>query len=257
MISFNNDIAREAAAPAYRIAARRLKEMILRREIAVGAVLPSEVEMARMLDVNRSTVREAIRLVEENGLVGRKPGGKKLFVTVPTRSDVSGAITTAMLMQDISVSELFNAMQLMEPAIAATAADQATDRQIERLEENIRATRQNIQDRKHLLELDIEYHHLLSEASGNRAMLLCRDPLGVLFYPAFNAVFQRLNVGERLLFAHETVLNAVKNRDAKTAEEWMKKHIVDFGRGIELANLDMNTPISELDITEFENVAGQ
>ena len=65
--------------PAYRVAAQALRTRIVTGEIAVGSVLPSETAMAEMLEVNRSTIREAIRLLEENGIVARKPGGKKPF----------------------------------------------------------------------------------------------------------------------------------------------------------------------------------
>jgi DNA-binding GntR family transcriptional regulator len=48
----------------------------------------------------------------------------------------------------------------------------------------------------------------------------------------------------RLLAAHRNILDALKSGDAATAEEWMKRHIEDFRRGYELANLDIDTPIT-------------
>jgi GntR family transcriptional regulator, transcriptional repressor for pyruvate dehydrogenase complex len=54
----------------------------------------------------------------------------------------------------------------------------------------------------------------------------------------------RLNVGERLAFAHQQILDGLRARDAGKARLWMEKHIVDFRRGYELANLDISQPIS-------------
>ncbi|WP_420419881.1 FadR/GntR family transcriptional regulator [Pacificispira sp.] len=228
--------------PAYRVAAQALRTRIVTGEIAVGSVLPSETAMAEMLEVNRSTIREAIRLLEENGIVARKPGGKKLFVTIPTRADLSERMTTAMVLQEITLEELWATMIALEPAAAAAAAGNATDAHITALEANLKATEANIDNKESLLELDLEFHELIADACGNRALQLSREPIGSLFYPAFDAVFSRLNAGERLLVAHTRIVDALKARDRETAVEWMRKHIVDFRRGVELANLDMSRP---------------
>ena len=79
--------------------------------------------------------------------------------------------------------------------------------------------------------------------TGNRALQLCRAPISQLFYPAFLKVFSRLNAGERLVFAHEKILQALRDHNATEAHGWMDKHIVDFRRGYELANLDIDEPV--------------
>jgi DNA-binding GntR family transcriptional regulator len=52
-----------------------------------------------------------------------------------------------------------------------------------------------------------------------------------------------LNAGERLIFAHEKILQALRRPDAPEARLWMDKHIVDFRRGYELANFDIDAPV--------------
>jgi DNA-binding FadR family transcriptional regulator len=49
----------------------------------------------------------------------------------------------------------------------------------------------------------------------------------------------RLNAAERLLAAHEHIVEAIRTSDVTTARNWMERHIDDFRRGYELANLDM------------------
>ena len=239
--------------PAYRVAAASLRTKILSGEINVGEVLPSETSMAELLGVNRSTIREAIRLLEENGIVARKPGGKKLFVTVPQRSELSNRMTAAMILQKIKIDELYRTMLILEPPIAVAASKFATDAQILALEENVLSTETNLSDNQAVLELDVEFHDLLCEASNNRAIQLCRDPISDLFYPAFSGVIKSLNASERLLAAHKNILEALKNGDAGVAEEWMKRHIEDFRRGYELANLDIETPVTRFPVLGDNN----
>ena len=120
---------------------------------------------------------------------------------------------------------------------------EATSRIFPAIEQNIAATRRAVQDSSSLTKLDIEFHELIATAARNRAIQMARLPLSELFYPAFYAVMSRLNAAERLLFAHESIYAAIRNRDEKKAREWMEKHIQDFMRGYELANLDMSTPV--------------
>ncbi len=232
------------AEPAYRLAARTLRDKIVAGELPIGAALPSEHAMADLLCVNRSTVREAIRLLEENGIIARKPGGKKLFVTAPAPEDLSTRMTTAMVLHGITVNELYGAMLALEPPTTATAARVATDEQIAALEANIEETRKHVGDREAVVELDVEFHDLVAEASGNRAILLSRRPLGALFYPAFDRALRPAPARERLIAAHTAIVAAIKARNIEDAENWMRKHIEDFRRAFDLLNLDINDPIA-------------
>lgn len=231
--------------PQHRIIARRLEARILAGEMRPGDPLPSEMGLAAELGVNRSTIREAIRLLEQNGLVRREEGRKKLMVSVPQSSDVSKRVTQAMVMQQVTFDELWEAMFALEPAAAHAAARRADAADIAAMEANLAATRQALEDKESLTALDIEFHDLVARASKNRALQLARQPLTSLFYPPFYIVMNRLNAGQRLLVAHEQVLEAIRTRDARKAKEWMEKHVADFKRGHELADFDMSQPVEK------------
>lgn len=230
--------------PAYRIAARALRERIVSGEIAIGSVLPSETAMAELLNVNRSTVREAIRALEETGVVARRAGGKKLFVTAPEPHAMSDRMSAAMVLHQVTIGELWEVMLSLEPSAAALAARNATDAQIAALDETLAAASVRLDHRRTVLEHDVAFHDLIVEASGNRVLRLARMPLGSLFFPAFERIFERLNAGRRMMTAHRAVVDAIAARDAETAEEWMRKHIVDFRRGCELAKIDMTDKVA-------------
>lgn len=230
--------------PAYRLVAQSIEQKIISGEIAVGQVLPSELDLASQLKVNRSTVREAIRLLEQNGLVRRRDGAKKLFVTVPGLAGLSKRLRTTMIMQQVTFRELWEVLIALEPMAAEASARNVTAEILAKLKENIEQTRRSLSDTHRLTELDIEFHALIVQASQNRALLLSHEAISNLFYPEFLKVFVRLNAGERLLKAHEMIYEALVRHDEREARLWMDRHISDFKRGYELANLDIEDDVT-------------
>ena len=229
--------------PAFRLVARTIEGKNLSGEIAPGDLLPSEAGLAEKLGVNRSTIREAIRVLEQNGFVKREAGRKKLYASIPQSGDISKRLSAAMVLNQVTFEELWEAIYVLEPAAAASAALRADAADVQDLERNLEATRKALKDSTSLTELDIEFHDLVARATRNRAIQMARMPISQLFYPPFLKVMSLLNAGERLMVAHEAIYAAIRDHDQKRAREWMEKHVLDFKRGYELANLDMATPV--------------
>ncbi len=90
------------------------------------------------------------------------------------------------------------------------------------------------------MRLDIEFHDLIAIAAKNRVLKALRLPISDLFYPSFQAVMSGLNASERMLTAHEKILEAIKWGDADEARAWMVRHLKDSQKGYELASLSMS-----------------
>src|SRR5688500_16315746 len=114
-------------APAYLRVSEAIRDRILRRELQEGESLPTETELARQFEVNRSTVREALRKLESAGLLGRRRGGKRLFVTRPTRESVGGGLSQALALHRARVVDVWEALQAVQPGIAAAAAERRSE----------------------------------------------------------------------------------------------------------------------------------
>ncbi|CAI8830036.1 GntR family transcriptional regulator, transcriptional repressor for pyruvate dehydrogenase complex [Pseudomonas sp. IT-P171] len=228
---------------SFRVVARTIEQQILSGEINPGDILPAEARLAEQLGVNRSTIREAIRVLEQNGFVKREPGRRKLITSIPHSGEISQRLTATMVLNQVTFEELWEAMYALEPAAAAAAAVRGNDEDFAAIEVNLAATRQAVEDCASLVELDIEFHELVAKATRNRAIQMARAPLSTLFYPPFYTVMSQLNAGQRLLTAHEHIYQAIRDHDTVNARGWMEKHIQDFERGYELANLNMNSPV--------------
>jgi len=229
---------------AYQVVSRELRRSIVSGDLKPGDQLPSEAELAEQFGVNRSTVREGIRQLENDGFV-RREGRKRLSVSVPTSSDLAPRASRALVMHQVTFRELWEVARVLEPACAALAARHRTDEQAAALTGIIARTRDAIRTASWSTRLDTEFHAVVAEGTGNRAFLLSREPVGLLLYPAFETLHPLLPQAlGRMLEAHDRIATAIAAGDAAEAELWMRKHIVDFRRGWEMAHLSMDAPVS-------------
>jgi GntR family transcriptional repressor for pyruvate dehydrogenase complex len=228
---------------AYQIVSRELRRLIDSGELKAGDQLPTEAQIAQQFGVNRSTVREGIRQLENEGLVSRE-GRKRLTVSVPGSGKISLQATRALVMRQVTFRELWEVALVLEPACAALSAKNREDEQQAALETNIERTRSALNDTRRCTELDTEFHALVTEGAHNTALLLSREPVGFLLFPAFEILSPLLpQANGRMLAAHEQIAKAIGELNAAEAENWMHKHIVDFRRGWEMAKLSLDLPI--------------
>lgn len=228
--------------PVFRQLAFALQQKILSGELQPGARMPAETALASENGIHRSTVREAIRALEQQGLLYREEGKRKLFVSRPNTEELSRRLVTPMVMNGVTFEEIWEAIRALDPVAAEAAAQRRDTDDLKALDDNIAQTRAAMDDPDELVKLDIEFHELIALAANNRVIQSLRLPISDLFYPSFQTVMTSLNAGERLLTAHEKILQAIKWGDAAEAKEWMIKHLNDFRKGYELASLDITDP---------------
>jgi GntR family transcriptional repressor for pyruvate dehydrogenase complex len=225
--------------PAYRHVFDAIEKDIVSGRLKPGDRLPAEMTLAEQFGVNRSTVREGIRLLENSGLV-RREGGKRLFVTLPHYLDLASRASRALVLHQATFRELWEAAIAIEPVTVGHAAERITASELDRLEETVVAMADATGDVDRFVRLDIAFHDLIATASRNRALELAREPLSLLFLPAGRAILPRLGTHRRVIDAHKAILEAMRQRDAEGARDWMRRHMADFKRGYERTGLDMD-----------------
>jgi len=229
-------------APAYKVVSDRLQHAIVDRQLKSGEALPTEGDLAEQFGVNRSTIREGVRALEQFGYVRRQ--GKKLIVTRPSQDQIGDHLSKALMLHDVSFQNLWEVKMVLEPLSAQLAAVNATDEQIGRMGQNIDHMKIALEARQNLVKLDIEFHSLVVEAASNQALTMAREALARLFYPAYKASMFADIASQRLLEAHSKIFAAIKAHEPDIASDWMRKHIVDFKRGYEIAGLNLNGPMA-------------
>lgn len=235
-------VERLEQVPAYRKVCEALENLIRTGELKPGAVLPNENDLADRFGVTRATVREGIRLLEQSGLVDR-PSPKRLAVSRPALGSIASQATRALLMHDVTFSELWEALLAVEPATAGLAARRVTPEIAQQLKDNVTKLAGNIGSLADFIRLDVEFHDLVGKAAGNRALLLARDSFSILVERSSAAMLPKLMTFGRVIDIHTAIANAISRKDEKEAQHQMYRHMVDFKRGYEVAGFRPDEPL--------------
>ncbi len=233
-------------APAYWRVSEAIRARILRRELVEGEPLPTETELARQFEVNRSTVREALRKLESNGLLGRRRGGKRLYVTRPTREAIGGDLSQALELHGARVVDVWEALQAVQPGIAAAAAERRSETGVEAIAASARRFAAREGEQEAAVADVAAFFDALGEASGNHVFVMLNEPILRLLKPSLAVIIDRVpQARSRIESAQKQIVAAVRDQDAPRASEWMARHVRDFRRGYEVAGIPLSTEVGE------------
>ena len=236
------DIEKLQMTPAYRVVSDDLRQRIVRGEVQEGEAFPTEADLATRFGVHRSTIREGLRQLEQEGLLRRM--GKRLVVTIPRHSDLASAAERALRMHQVTYRDVWEVASTLEPMCVQLAAQRISADELAGLEANLKHTEERVAAGQSPIAATIEFQSLIAEATHNQALLLARAPVSLLMRSGYAAIAPALpQSGPRLLEAHRHVLDALHKRDADAAVAWMRKHMQDHRRGFEVAGLDFDSPI--------------
>jgi GntR family transcriptional repressor for pyruvate dehydrogenase complex len=229
--------------PAYRKVATAIGGRILDRSLREGDRLPPETELARQFGVNRSTVREALRELESNGLVSRRPGSKLMSVSRPRHLAIAEAVTRALVLHDVTFLEVWESLTLIEPPIAEAAARARTPADLTQI---AAASEQfasepppsDANDTEKAVHRVAEFFRCVGRATHNQVLGLVQEPLLQLLEPSLGVMIDKVpQARSRIITAQRRICDALKARDTEGARAWMARHIRDFRKGYEIAGI--------------------
>jgi DNA-binding FadR family transcriptional regulator len=234
------------AEPAYRKVATALMERILDRTLRDGDRLPSETELARQFGVNRSTVREAVRELESNGLLARRRGSKLLVVTRPGADHVAEGVSRALVLHDLTYLDIWEALTILEPPIAEMAARRRTDADLELVCGAAGNFATDNADTARAASHAAEFFRIVGAATHNRILMLAHEPLLQLLEPSLRGMMDKVPQSRaRIIAAQRRITDALRERDVDSARTWMARHIRDFRKGYEIARIDLTRQLSD------------
>lgn len=213
------------SARLYEQIAAQIEERILDGDLECGDKLPSELELADQFGVSRTAVREAIKALRAKGLVEVQPG-RGTFVT-----DGSSQVLRTSLGQVLRITDegrldhLIEIREILEPKIAALAAERAEQQDIQAMQSAIEAMDVTIDDAEPFIEADLAFHLALSHATKNVLIPLLIDPIVDMLQEQRIRIFKLKKGSERGQYHHKRILAFIVDRDALGAHDAMEAHL--------------------------------
>ena len=216
---------RKSSAPD--MVAEQIIERIAGGELAPGTQLPAQRDLAQMLGVGRSSVREAINALVVMGYLEPLQGKGTFIKDVLPTSD-PGIEKLAAAFSAGSIFDLMEARELLECRTATLAAERADDAQILNLKAAMKKVSGTQTDYAIFLDADICFHAAVADAAGN--VVLCELSKLVLekvaaHHKALKTVLLPPAYREVSIRTAARVVEAIEAGDGDTAARWMAQHL--------------------------------
>lgn len=204
----------------------QVEQLIADESLRPGDRLPSERDMAALLQVSRPSLREAVRILQARGrLLVRH--GQGVFVR---EARVERELRKALLATEVTAGELFSMREVLEVPAAAWAAQQITDSQLAGLRKTLDRMGSMIEARRalnfdSLATLDVDFHMGIIAAAGNRFL---RQTSGVLHEMLLSGMETTLAIPGRPESSrrdHEQIYAALVAHDPTAARKASRAHI--------------------------------
>ncbi len=201
------------------------KRLISEGALVSGSRLPAERDLAESFHVSRSSLRQALKVLEIMGVISQRVGdGTYLNAAAP--SLLGEPMEFLILLDGISFHELMEARIIVEPELAARAASRATEEDLATLRREMAAMKESSKNRSRLSEHDLQFHQAIFQAAGNR---VCSMMFTVIHRSLHNLIelTSQLVPVEHTLHLHERIYTAIRRRDPDEARKRMAEHLLD------------------------------
>jgi GntR family transcriptional regulator, transcriptional repressor for pyruvate dehydrogenase complex len=221
---------RSVARPrAFHAIVEQIRNDIFQGRRKPGDRLPPEQVLAEQFNVSRTGVREALRVLESQGLVRIRHGyAGGVFVDDAGMPPVLGALETLLRLGQVEVSELYQARVLFEPTLARLAVERGDEISMKHLDDNIRRAKAALAAGRDAYAINLGFHTILAQASGNRVLGLVMQALLELLHGPDRSYPTNQSISRKAVNDHVQLLEAIRGHDTARAEHLMVRHLGDL-----------------------------
>ncbi|SDI43175.1 FadR/GntR family transcriptional regulator [Nonomuraea jiangxiensis] len=225
------------AVRAYERVVEQVEEAIESGSLTPGQRLPSERELMVQFSVSRSTVREALRVLQARGLVRSRPGDPNGAEVLPfTPAALHKSMTTLARVEELSLAELLQFRMVLDSSAILLATRQRSEEQLAEMDAAVARMREAVEAGHDTFgAADVAFHDAVARASGNKLIQICTDVvrsivLGLISEKIATAP-DRAALMRQSISHHEEVIAAVRAGDGRLAARLSRKAMYDYYAG--------------------------
>jgi len=208
----------------------KIKDLITSKQLEPGDKLPSERTLSDKLGFSRSQIRSAIQKLEFYGLVKKLPQSGTVVSNIGITA-LNGMMQDILKLQQPDFKSLVETRILLEKNMVKLAAERRSEESLQELKETLANLNDKILCGENAIEEDLMFHLKIAEASGNsviHSLMLIIVPEIILYFTQ-NKVCSDVK-GQTLIDQHIAIYEAIKDQDAKKAEEALEIHLSDISK---------------------------
>lgn len=203
----------------------QVKDLFLNGELKTGDKLPPERELMEMFKVGRTSLREALAVLESQGLIVRSQKGT--FISPNFNDAYSDSLIYQLYFSEVDWADLFEARRFIEKELAGLAAQRATPENLSEIEQTIHEMKKAIKQNNgtQYVSSNMQFHEKIAEASHNQVMIdLYNSITSLVLRAQTKAALVPGVMGDSLEF-HQRIYEAVAAKDREKAGALMEQHI--------------------------------
>lgn len=214
----------------YELVAERLLALISSRRLGPGDMLPSERELVQLYGVGRSSVREALRMLESKGVI--RSGGNGSFAVAGFANTLNSSIRFLLAAEEADYGELFEVRRILEGEAAALAASRGDASDIERMTAEVGAMEAGLGSEEAFITADLRFHLIVAEATRNRLILHLMHAIRALLQRSLSSSYHIPRSPEGAIEMHRLIVEAIAGHRPEEARQRMQEHVSRVEREI-------------------------
>lgn len=204
--------------------AARMIALITERQLKAGDRLPPERELAASMGVSRSSLREALRALSMLGVTEMRQGDGT-YLTALEPEQLFRPVGLVLSLSDAGLAELFEARKLVEPGLAALAAERIDAAAAAELTSCAEASPEVLEDAEAFMWNDIELHGRIARAADNAVLCRLLDSVASMGIASRRRTGRLAKVRSQSAQDHVEIAAAIAAGDAEEARAAMLRHL--------------------------------
>jgi GntR family transcriptional repressor for pyruvate dehydrogenase complex len=211
----------------YELIAEQVLAQIGDGRLKPGDPLPPERELTQRYGAGRSSVREALRMLESKGLIEALGNGS--FAVAEFRNPLNHSLNLLLTLDEANMHEIYELRRILECEAAALAAERRSDDDLAEMDGAIADMARGLEGDdggRVYIDADLRFHLAIAAATGNRLVLHSMHAIRDLLRRALMSIYLVPSSAERSLTHHRAIRETIAAQDADAAREEMRRHLV-------------------------------
>ena len=202
----------------------RIKVMMGRGKLKPGSKLPPERKLASQLGVGRPALRQALKALSTLGIIESRVG-QGTFVSQSTSGMLTAPIDFMVLLNAVTLRELFEVRKAVEVELAGLAAERATEEDRLLIESVLKSQKENLDNPEAFMKEDLRFHSVLAGAVGNVLFTAILEGLSYLMLESRRMLLENEKDVSNSYDDHQNVFREICERDRAGARAAMFQHL--------------------------------